>query len=360
MGENHQTLKNSIANRILQIGSRVLVWGGLLYIVYILRTFSLLIFLTFIFSYIQNSFIKRVQTKIKSRNIAAVISFCLFIFIVSAIGVLLVPKIKDQAKLFIDRYPLYVSSLDSYLLTTIDKYPSLKDLVPQLNVPGESITTKIFQHLLEGEAGSVGFAFSRVTTLWVYVTSTASAFFLSILFSFLIILDFDNLKKGVTNLKKSRIAFIYDEVSEGIFNFASVMGRAMEAQLVIAIINAFLTAFGLVALGFTEKIIFLSTIVFICSFIPVAGVFISSVPICLVALQESGLNLMLLSILMITVIHIIEAYIINPRIYGHHMKMNPVIVLIILTVGGKLFGVWGLVLGVPVCNYLFRHAIRSK
>ena len=69
---------------------------------------------------------------------------------------------------------------------------------------------------------------------------------------------------------------------------------------------------------------------------------------------------MLLSILMITIIHIIEAYIINPRIYGHHMKMNPVIVLIILTVGGKLFGVWGLVLGVPVSNYLFRHAIRSK
>jgi predicted PurR-regulated permease PerM len=33
-------------------------------------------------------------------------------------------------------------------------------------------------------------------------------------------------------------------------------------------------------------------------------------------------------------------------------------VLIVLTVGGKLFGIWGLILGIPIMNYLFRHAIR--
>ena len=26
---------------------------------------------------------------------------------------------------------------------------------------------------------------------------------------------------------------------------------------------------------------------------------------------------------------------------------------------GKLFGVWGLLLGIPVMNYVFRHAIRA-
>ena len=25
---------------------------------------------------------------------------------------------------------------------------------------------------------------------------------------------------------------------------------------------------------------------------------------------------------------------------------------------GKLFGVWGLILGIPIVNYVFRHAIR--
>jgi len=35
-----------------------------------------------------------------------------------------------------------------------------------------------------------------------------------------------------------------------------------------------------------------------------------------------------------------------------------VLVLIVLTIGGKLLGVWGLVLGIPIVNYVFRHAIR--
>jgi predicted PurR-regulated permease PerM len=30
----------------------------------------------------------------------------------------------------------------------------------------------------------------------------------------------------------------------------------------------------------------------------------------------------------------------------------------ILTIGGKLFHVWGFILGVPVFTYIFGHAIR--
>jgi predicted PurR-regulated permease PerM len=105
---------------------------------------------------------------------------------------------------------------------------------------------------------------------------------------------------------------------------------------------------------------FLSMIVFFCSFFPVIGVFISSIPICLIALQTAGLQTMFLAILLIVIIHLIEGYILNPRIYGSYMRINSVIILIILTIGGKLFNFWGLILGVPICTYIFGHAIRFK
>ena len=38
--------------------------------------------------------------------------------------------------------------------------------------------------------------------------------------------------------------------------------------------------------------------------------------------------------------------------------MNSVLVLIILTIAGKIVGVWGLVLGLPVMQYIFTTAIR--
>jgi predicted PurR-regulated permease PerM len=56
----------------------------------------------------------------------------------------------------------------------------------------------------------------------------------------------------------------------------------------------------------------------------------------------------------------VETYILNPKIYGHHLRMNPVIVLILLTLGGKLFHVWGLILGVPIFTYIFGTAIKHK
>jgi predicted PurR-regulated permease PerM len=69
---------------------------------------------------------------------------------------------------------------------------------------------------------------------------------------------------------------------------------------------------------------------------------------------------MLLAIAMITVIHLLEGYVLNPRIYGSYMRINPVIVLVILTIGAKLFHIWGLVLGVPICTYIFGHVIQHK
>ncbi len=59
------------------------------------------------------------------------------------------------------------------------------------------------------------------------------------------------------------------------------------------------------------------------------------------------------------VIHTIEAYILNPLIYGAHLRMNPVLVLAILVISHHLFGIWGLVLGVPVMNYVAHYVISS-
>ncbi|OGQ96779.1 MAG: hypothetical protein A2521_16550 [Deltaproteobacteria bacterium RIFOXYD12_FULL_57_12] len=161
------------------------------------------------------------------------------------------------------------------------------------------------------------------------------------LFSFFIILDLPKLAESVRGFRHTRLCFIYEEMSDSIHSFGLVLGQAFEAQFMIGAVNIALTASGLYLLGLGPHVAFLSVIAFLFSFVPVAGVFISSVPICLIA-----------------AIHLIEGYILNPYIYGNRMRIKPVIILIILTIGGKLFHFWGLILGVPICTYLFGHAIR--
>jgi predicted PurR-regulated permease PerM len=220
------------------------------------------------------------------------------------------------------------------------------------------------QFLRLGEAASgvqnISHVFGTLGNIGGKIASVTSAFLLSLLFSFLIVLDLHNLAASVRELEKTKLGFLYRSVAGTLYDFSQVLGKALEAQLFIAIINSILTAIGISLLGLSEHVAFLSVIVFFCSFFPVIGVFISSIPICLIALQADGLQTMFLAILLIAIIHLIEGYILNPRIYSSYMRINAVITLIILTIGGKLFNFWGLVLGVPVCTYLFGHAIRYK
>lgn len=179
---------------------------------------------------------------------------------------------------------------------------------------------------------------------------------LALLFSFLITLDIARLREEIESLRASRLHDIYEQTAQPVVRFAYVLGRSFQAQAAIACVNAVLTMIGMLILGI-PSVAMLSLIVFVCSFIPVLGVFISSTPIVLVALNTSGgLALPMWAIVMVMIIHAIEAYVLNPFIYGRHLKLNPVLVLLILFVGHHAFGVWGMVLGVPVAYY-FIHDV---
>jgi predicted PurR-regulated permease PerM len=362
---------------LIPAAHRALAWGALFLTIYILRSFFMLVFFTFVFAYVQTRGVHRLEKVIKNRSLRVVITNLVILGILTAALILLVPKVKKQTEIFIFNFSSYIERMDQELFTAGDKYPILKEIIPHLKTvqietepadappPVKSPTMALLQDLIglaEEESGpkNVNQVIEKLGGISGRIASVTSSFLLSLLFSFLIVLDMPHLLKQVTELQNTKLRFIYIEVAESIRNFSNVLGRSLEAQLIIAIVNSFLTAIGIVMLGIGESVAFLSVIVLFCSFIPVAGVFISSIPICLIALQTSGLQTMILAIVMIIVIHLIESYILNPRIYGTYMRINPVIVLIILTIGGKLFHIWGLILGVPVCTYIFGYAIKNN
>lgn len=343
--------------------AKVGVWSLLFGLLYILRSFFVLIFLTFVFSYILQRGVVKLERYFGSRPLRVVLATFLLLGTLTTVGAYLAPKFKEQARVFIDRYPEYVSTLDTNLAQLTARYPFLDSLVPRAEEKeaGGAVSKSLIKQAMGVEGGGdLKETIAVAKDIGGMLLSIVSSFFLALLFSFLIVLDLPSLISGVKDLEKTKLRFVYEEVADSIHDFGLVLGRAFEAQLFVAIVNTVLTAIGLSLLGLNRDMAFLSVIVFLCSFIPVAGVFISSVPICLVALQDGGIQTTLFVIGLITVIHWIEAYILNPRIYGHHLRMNPVVVLIILTVAGKLFHFWGLVLGVPICNYLFSYAIRGR
>lgn len=359
-------------DRFVPLLTRLLVWGVLFSVLVLLRPFLLLIFLTFVFGYIQSHLVNKLAARMTNRKLRVWLVASVILTVLIAIGTFLVPRVRDEAQLFASQYTKYIQALDREIAVLSERYPLLEKASPSItqlreNPASWSMQASPSAHLFQSLSGfgdaSEGTVEIRdlvigLTNLGEKLLAMGSAFLLSLLLSFLIVLDLPHLTESVRGLKKTSLGFIYDEVAEDIHQFGSVMGRALQCQLGIATLNTMLTALGIYLMGFGSRVAFLSLIVFLFSFVPVAGVFISSVPICLLALQEEGVKFMILAIGLIIGIHMIETYVLNPRIYGHHMRMNPVLVLSILTIGGKLFGVWGLVLGVPLCTYFFGYYIR--
>lgn len=410
-------------DRIFRLTTRTFVWALLIGVLYLLRPFLLLVFLTFVFAYIQAHGVDGLQHRVKNRPLRVVIVGLVVLGTLLATGFTLVPQIQEQAKTFLQNKDKYLDEADAEVEKFLRQYPSLydglqkhttttfdpseftlpapaandgkgeaaaprdgdapkdapkelpKDAPKDKPADGQAPGGKSADQPADSGAEPAGQKRQKLTLVRDFIGTLteslaknplslvqsglgyASSFLLSLLFSFLIVLDLKKLQRGVQGLSNTKVGFIYDEVADNIAGFGRVLGRALEAQLAIALVNTVLTALGIWLMGL-DNILVLSAIVFFCSFIPVAGTFISTTPIALVALQSDGMGALVLVIVLICVIHAIETYILNPQIYGHHMHMNPVLVLIVLTIGGQLFGVWGLLLGIPVVNYVFRHAIR--
>lgn len=398
----HRRLFWRFLSRSLIFSQKAIIWIVFLGLLWLLRDFFPLIFVTFVFAFVSSSGARFLGRRFPALGWRARVS-CVFVFFlllwISFVW-LLVPQIRSgyaNMRATIRNFPERWEELEDRLLSDYPWYGELLEylepdaveaedapetagdlpLEPDENavpsepapIPGEGgmpaperrladlpVTKRILGEarlwILESTPAFIGGTVTVATAIFSLV-------FLATLFSYLIVLDLDGLRTEIQKLERTKLSRFYRETGASIVRFGEVLGRVLEAQAVIAFVNSLLTAIGLWLLG-VEPVAFLSLIVFVCGFIPVAGVFISSVPICLVGLYQGGIGLCLILVLFIIGIHFVEAYFLNPRIMGAALKVNPVLTLVILVIGHHAFGVWGMLLGLPLCYWFFTHVIRRE
>jgi predicted PurR-regulated permease PerM len=174
---------------------------------------------------------------------------------------------------------------------------------------------------------------------------------LAVLLSFLLLLEKDKLKKFGKTLEDSRISFLYAYFLNFGGNFARSFAKVMDVQVMIAFINCVLSVIILSIMGFPQ-VLGLGIMIFTLGLIPVAGVIISLIPLSIVAFNVGGLTKVLAVIIMIVVIHAIEAYVLNPKLMSSKTALPVSLVFIILLVAEHYLNVWGLLIGVPLFIFL--------
>lgn len=358
---------------------KILIWAAFGLLLYILRDFFPLIFLTFVLSYIGTTIVAKIEHRFTKRWVPVTVFFLLLVGLLVGFGMLTIPRITKQARSLqqqakehkgwnklIDEKLRDALGDERYeqLAEELDIEPDTRPRGPMGHLVGDvastdskSLSRGILGKLDKDRDAYIAKVGNAIKALWTGVLYL----FMSIIFSYLLVLSLPTFREGAGALERSRLAEAYREVAPSIVQFARLMGRAFEAQTVIAFMNTLITAVGMYVLSI-PGIGLLSVGVFVCSFIPVLGVWISTAPVAVVALvmPGGGAGKFLGVLVMVTVAHIVEAYILNPKIYGHHMKMNPLAVLMILVIAEHLVGVWGLVVAVPLMTYVWKHLILGE
>lgn len=317
------------------------IWGVFLGLLYMFRNMFGLVFITFIMCFIASSIMHKIRRKYHLNRRTIVIGiYLLFLMGVCAFLMFIPPRLLSETINFTEQLPKSMSSVRHWFGDNLSQNEIIAPLLPQIKEalsPDTVIVSawNIVRNLLEKGLHYFG---------W---------FFLAMLFSFLIMFDLPELSRGMRRLRFTRLSEYYRETADSIILFAKVVGENFRAQLVISAINTVLTAIGLYFLGI-KAIALLCTIVFMCGLIPVLGMWISSVPVILMAINNGGMSLGLWALLMIIAIHMLEAYVLNPRIVSSFMHINPVMTLIILYIAHAMIGLWGMLLGVPIAVYIYR------
>ena len=176
-------------------------------------------------------------------------------------------------------------------------------------------------------------------------------FFLALLLSFLFILEKNKIYAIGDTIKSSRIAFIYRYFLLFGGSFCYTFGKVMKVQVVIAAINCAISMVYLTITGF-PYILVLGIMIFILGLIPVAGVFISLIPLTIIAFNVGGVVKIIEVLIMIAVIHSIEAYFLNPKLMSRRTSLPVSIVFVVLIISQRYIGAWGMLIGVPIFIYL--------
>ena len=311
---------------------RFAVLALLIWVLYLVRGMLSAILLTFIFTYIVVHWVRFVQ-----RWIPRLPS----LLVVLATYVVLIAAVYFAVTKYL---PLLITQIVKMVNSVLKFYQSQDGswLIKQLNhyISAKTVTAQV-KH-------GINLAFSTLTSL----TKMAVTFFMSFILSFIYTIELKQMYSFSRLFLTSELfSWLFEDIYYFGKKFVNTFGVVLEAQFFIALCNTALTTICLMFMHMPQ-ILALALMVFIFSLVPVAGVIISLIPLSMVGYSVGGIRDVIYIIIMIIAIHALESYVLNPKFMSSRTELPIFYTFVVLMVSEKLFGTWGLIVGVPIFTFL--------
>lgn len=174
--------------------------------------------------------------------------------------------------------------------------------------------------------------------------------FMSMILSFFFTIESKQMTAFSQRFLTSTYGWVFQDIKFFADKFINTFGVVLEAQFFIAMCNTVITT-AILAIMKMPQLPTLAIMIFILSLVPVAGVIVSVIPLAVLGYSVGGYRYIVYILVMIVVVHALEAYVLNPKFMSSRTELPIFYTFVVLLAGEQLFGVWGLIVGVPIFTF---------
>jgi predicted PurR-regulated permease PerM len=328
MAEDNRNLTINISTSTIFKVIAVLVLLGL---IYLLRDVILILLVSFILASALNPWVNALQRRRIPRVLATVVIFLAFFGTFVLVLVLLIPPIATQVSDISRNLPAYYNRI----MTDFDKF---KEFSLQQNLLNS------LQSSLQSLQSNLGQTTAGVFNAVASMFGGFMSFVFIVVITFYMLLEENAQKKFIKSITPSK----YQPYLFQLLNRSQDRLRLwLRGQLILCLIIGFLAWLGLTIFGVKYSLV-LGLWAGLTEFIPYLGPFLGAIPAVFIALTTGSFVKAILVIGWYIVIQQLENHLIVPKVMEKTVGLNPLVVIIIMLVGGKLAGMVGILLAVPL------------
>ena len=299
---------------------------------------------------------KLFKEKNKTRGIAILMAYAVAILLIVLLAWLVIPQIVNSIVMLFTNFPSYIQGVQDLLVMMQDRYGiDLQQAIKMLD-DSEAMVKEVYS-----------LATAAMPQIVDSIGSVASNFvgiFTSVAASIYMLADKEHLLHQLRTLTH---AFLPEKAADNtlrICHYANVnftgffVGKIIDSAIIgvlcyigceILKMPFTVVAMAILRLDFA---LLISVFIGITNIIPVFGPFIGAIPSIFILLLVDPIQAVIFGVL-ILVIQQLDGNFIGPKILGSSIGISALWILFSIVVGGDLFGIVGMVVGVPVFATLY-------
>lgn len=295
------------------------------------------------------------KNKRKIRGFSILVTIVLILIVLYEFFGLIIPEVIRSIQSIIFQFPIYVNNLNNWVMGLMRNNPDLEGVVNSLI---DQYSSKILDYV---NSNLLPYIQGRIMTLLSSVIGVLKALWNFVIGFIISIYVLGSKEKFAGQAKKIAYA-LFDRKAgnEVISNFRFIhstfigfIGGKIVDSIIIGVI-----CFICTTLIGTPYAILVSVIIGVTNIIPFFGPWIGGVPSALLVLMVNPIQA-LYFVILILVLQQFDGNILGPKILGDSTGLSGFWVIFAITIFGGMFGVLGMVVGVPIFA-VFYAAVRAS